>query len=117
MGGGQQSNPAQDSWQQYQQQQTYKDLGNSLSQGFQRAGAGVAGANSGLSGQVAPAPQAGAYGQPRQAARATAHPARYSRSKAPAAGVDQQQLAQILRSTRLRRMKRNVSKTMQINKG
>jgi hypothetical protein len=99
MGGGQQSNPAQDSWQQYQQQQTYKDLGNSLSQGFQRAGASVAGANSGLSGQVASAPQAGGY----PAAAGQAGPS-YGASgplfaqQGASGGIDQQQLAQILRA-------------------
>jgi hypothetical protein len=98
MGGGQQSNPAQDSWQQYQQQQTYKDLGNSLSQGFQKAGAGVAGANSGLSGQVAPAPQAGAYGQPQAGGTSYGASGPLFAQQGASGGVDQQQLAQILRA-------------------
>jgi hypothetical protein len=97
MGGGEQSNPAQDSWQQYQQQQTYKDLGNSLSQGFQRAGASVAGANSGLSGQVAQAPAAGTYGQPQQqTGPGTGATGPLFAQQVGAGGIDQQKLAQIL---------------------
>jgi hypothetical protein len=96
MGGGQQSNPAQDSWQQYQQQQTYKDLGNTVSQGFQRAGSSVANANSGLSGQVAQAPSAG-YQPQQQMGPSYGATGQLFGQGGTGGGIDEQQLAQILR--------------------
>jgi hypothetical protein len=98
MGGGQQTNPAEQNWQQYQQQQTYKDLGNSLSQGFQRAGASVAGANSGLSGQVAQAPSAGQQQEQHVGANFGASGPLFTQQQAGGGAIDEQQLAQILRS-------------------
>jgi hypothetical protein len=97
MGGGQEANPAQDSWQQYQQQQTYKDLGNSVSQGFQRAGASVAGANSGLSGQVAQAQSAGGQAQQQTGPGYGATGPLFGQ-QGGGGGINQQQLAQILQA-------------------
>ena len=98
MGGGQQANPAQDSWQQYQQQQTYKDLGNTVSQGFQRAGAGLAGANSGLSGQVAGVGQQAGYAPTPQAGPSYGASGPLFAQQGGGGGIDQQKLAQILQA-------------------
>lgn len=104
MGGGQQANPAADSYQQYMQQQaqqqTYKDLGNSISQGFQKAGAGVAGANSGLSGAVAGVGQQASTQTPQQQAGPSygATGPLFSQQGMGGGGIDEQQLAQILRA-------------------
>jgi hypothetical protein len=98
MGGGQQSsgNAALD---QYMQQQQYKELGNTLTKSLQGAGSLVANANAGLSGQVAGSgqapmlqPQSG-YGQgPSYGATGGL----FSQG-GMGGGIDEQQLAQILR--------------------
>ena len=98
-GGGDQTNPAQQTWQDYQQQQQYSQLGKTLQQGLQSAGSTIAGANSGLSGQVAQAPSAGTYGQPQGqpgANYAASGPLFGQPGMGSSGGVNQQQLAQIL---------------------
>ena len=99
MGGGDQSgsSPAMDAFQQYQQQQQYNQLGQTLSKSFQGIGAGVANANSGLSGQVAQAPSMGAYGQPQTGTDYGASgPLFAQQGMGGSGGINQQQLAQIL---------------------
>lgn len=96
MGGGEQGNPTLE---QYQQQQQYKQLGNTLTQSLQGAGSMVANANSGLSGQVAPPPSVGAYGQPQQQMGGPSYGATGQLfSQGGMGGIDEQQLAQILRA-------------------
>jgi hypothetical protein len=95
-GGGQQTDPA---LQQIQQQQTYKDLGNTLTQSFQTAGKTVAGANAGLSGQVAGSSQAPML-QP-QAGQVPSYGVTgplFAQQGMGGAGINEQQLAQILRA-------------------
>jgi hypothetical protein len=93
-GGGQQSNPALD---QIQQQQQYAQLGKTLTQSLQGIGSSVAGANAGLSGQVAPAPSAGAYGQPQpQTGPNYGASGPLFAQQGGGGGINEQQLAQIL---------------------
>ena len=94
MGGGEQSNPALD---QIQQQQQYAQLGKMLTQSLQGVGSSVANANSGLSGQVAQAPSAGAYQPQQQMGPSYGATGSLFSQGGMGGGVDEQQLAQILR--------------------
>lgn len=98
MGGGEggQTNPGLD---QIQQQQQYAQLGKTLTQSLQGAGASIAGANAGLSGQVSagdqqPVAQAGAPQGPYTAATGPL----FAQQGMGSGGIDEQQLAQILRA-------------------
>jgi hypothetical protein len=96
MGGGDQGSSGSTALDQYMQQQQYKDLANTLTKSFQGAGSLVAGANSGLSGQVAQMPQIGAY-QP-QSPMGPSYGATGQLFSQPGGmgGINEQQLAQIL---------------------
>jgi hypothetical protein len=95
MGGQEQGDPT---LQQYMQQQQYKDLGKTLTQNLQGAGSLVAKANSGLSGQVAPPPSAGAYSQPQQQTSPSyGATGPLFAQQGMGGGINEQQLAQILR--------------------
>lgn len=92
-GGGQQANPALD---QIQQQQQYGQLGKTLTQSLQGVGTSVAGANAGLSGQVAGAgQQAPAAAGPQMGPSYGATGALFGQ-QGTGGGINEQQLAQIL---------------------
>ena len=93
MSGGQQGNSVLD---QYQQQQQYKELGNTLTKSLQGAGSLVANANSGLSGQVAQPPSTLTVPQSAGGTNYDATGALFG-GQGMGGGIDEQQLAQILR--------------------